>query len=147
MFQKHLILSMVNMKTLHSHCMMKLLEVYGREVYVKGAYLIADGGFLKIGVFMDPSHQRWGLEEVRWSEFLESVRKDVECFFGILKGRFRILRNGMEYYSEFDIEFIFKTCCILHNIILEYDRGYAKELALWEDATWEVLDNNPNPSY
>ena len=73
-----------------------LYDENGREVYVKGAYLIADGGFLKIGVFMDPSHQRWGIEEVRWSEFLESVRKDVECFFGILKSRFRILRHGME---------------------------------------------------
>ncbi|CAN0447495.1 unnamed protein product, partial [Pylaiella littoralis] len=29
--------------------------------------------------------------EIRWSKALESVRKDVECFFGILKGRFRIL--------------------------------------------------------
>jgi hypothetical protein len=30
------------------------------------------------------------MNEVRWSEFLELVRKDVECFFGILKSRFRI---------------------------------------------------------
>ena len=31
-------------------------------------------------------------DEIRWSEWLESMRKDVECAFGIMKGRFRILK-------------------------------------------------------
>lgn len=29
----------------------------------------------------------------RWSKCVESIRKDVECTFGILKGRFRILKE------------------------------------------------------
>lgn len=32
------------------------------------------------------------LEVKRWSKCVESNRKDVECTFGILKGRFRILK-------------------------------------------------------
>jgi len=28
-----------------------------------------------------------GKDEMRWSKWLESMRKDVECAFGILKGR------------------------------------------------------------
>jgi hypothetical protein len=31
---------------------------------------------------------------------MESVRKDVECTFGILKCRFRILRNPIPYASN-----------------------------------------------
>ncbi|CAN0479277.1 unnamed protein product, partial [Discosporangium mesarthrocarpum] len=29
--------------------------------------------------------------QLEWSNWLESVRKDVECYFGRLKGRFRTL--------------------------------------------------------
>ena len=31
------------------------------------------------------------MDEIRWSKWLESMRKDVECTFGIMKGRWRIL--------------------------------------------------------
>jgi Plant transposon protein len=31
---------------------------------------------------------------------LDSVRKDVECTFGVLKARFRILRNGMRFHKK-----------------------------------------------
>jgi len=30
-----------------------------------------------------------------WSKRLESMRKDVECTFGILKGRWQILKSGV----------------------------------------------------
>ena len=33
--------------------------------------------------------------EQRWSKWLESMRKDVECTFGIMKGRWRILKVGI----------------------------------------------------
>jgi hypothetical protein len=36
--------------------------------------------------FIDPKHQEWNIDDTRWGEFLESIRKDdVEYFFGILK--------------------------------------------------------------
>lgn len=45
-----------------------LYDKYGREIYMRAAYMIADGGFLKeelVG-FMDPSSiKKWGLAEVR----------------------------------------------------------------------------------
>ena len=36
-----------------------------------------------------------------WSVQLESVRKDVECTFGILKVRFKILSPPIPYVSHF----------------------------------------------
>ena len=35
------------------------------------------------------------MDEIRWSKWLESMRKDIECTFGILKGRWRILKAGV----------------------------------------------------
>lgn len=59
--------------------------------------------------------------ESRWSKALESVRKDVECFFGILKGRFRILKLGILFQDLEDIDNMFFTCCALHNMLHAFD--------------------------
>jgi hypothetical protein len=48
------------------------------------------------------------------------IRKDVECTFGILKKRFRILKNGVPY-SRAVTNAIVRTCAILHNMLLVYD--------------------------
>ncbi|CAN0415305.1 unnamed protein product, partial [Pylaiella littoralis] len=52
---------------------------------------------------------------------LESVRKDVECFLGILKGRFGILKLGILFQSLEDIDNMFFTCCTLHNMLHAFD--------------------------
>lgn len=51
----------------------------------KGGWILVDGGFLKLGCFIDPMHERMYRDAVLWSEWLESVRKDVECTFGVIK--------------------------------------------------------------
>ena len=48
------------------------------------------------------------------------MRKDVECFFGMLKICFRILKLAMTYQQQKRIDYVF-TCCILHNIHHTYD--------------------------
>ncbi len=52
---------------------------------------------------------------------VESVRKDVECCFGSIKQRFRILKNPIEYHTKDSIDNVFFTCCILHNMLLQFD--------------------------
>lgn len=59
--------------------------------------------------------------ESKWSVALESVRKDVECFFGILKGRFRILKLGILFRDKEDIDNMFFTYCTLHNMLHAFD--------------------------
>jgi hypothetical protein len=61
------------------------------------------------------------MEEIRWPEWLESMRKDVECVFGILKGRWRILKCGVRLHGVEAADKIFLTCCALHNWLLEID--------------------------
>ena len=73
---------------------------------------------------MDPMYHRSSRDKFLFSEWLESVRKDVECTFGILKQRFRYLRNKIQHHSVFIIEAAMKTCCMLHNMLLHFDGKY-----------------------
>ena len=49
------------------------------------------------------------------------MRKDVECTFGILKQRWRVLKSGIRLHSLESCDRIFETCCALHNFLLEAD--------------------------
>ena len=69
------------------------------------------------------------LEDKICGEWLESIRKDIECFFGMLKARFRFFLNTIQFHSFLDIEKAFKTSCILHNMLLTYD---GRDLQEWE---------------
>ena len=91
-----------------------------------GGWIIVDGGYPKKACFIDPIKTRFSRQHIMWSEWMESVRKDVECTFSILKNRFRMIRNPIEYQDPEFIEKMFKCCCILHNIILVYDGNSLK---------------------
>lgn len=49
----------------------------------------------------------------------ESVRKDIERIFGVLQGRFEILRNEMLEWSNTSIVEILHACVIIHNMIVK----------------------------
>jgi len=58
------------------------------EVEYKGAWLIVNNGYLNWSTTVPPIKRTIYKKEIRWSQWIESMRKDVECTFGILKGRF-----------------------------------------------------------
>jgi hypothetical protein len=80
--------------------------------------LICEGGYPKYNCFICPLSTRVDRQSVIFSEYLESSRKDVECTFGQLKNRFRIFRRPLEMSSEYEMELLFNSCCILHNMII-----------------------------
>ncbi|CAM9884392.1 unnamed protein product [Discosporangium mesarthrocarpum] len=64
--------------------------------------------------------------QLKWSNWLESEWKGVKCYFGGLKGRFRILKLPMPYWScsnrpMENINNMFFTCSILQNMPHAYD--------------------------
>jgi hypothetical protein len=79
---------------------------------------------------MCPFKQPTSRPEILWSEWGESVRKDVECFFGILKARF--------WFSAETIQDAFRCCAILHKMLLAYD-GYLDEVGDGGVQFWEHL--------
>ena len=87
----------------------------------QGPYIITDNGYLHWPMLQFApkysSDQAW----LRWAKRLESVRKDSECTYGILKQRFRELRLPSEFKKAITVERVFKTCCQLHNRLLRLD--------------------------
>ena len=106
----------------------------------KGVYFICDGGYPKDSYLINPFGARSDMSEVYWSEWLESVRKDVECTFGVMKSRFRILRNGMRFHKKVIVDAVMITCSILHNMLLHCD---GIDMSQWDtDEDWENIDPN-----
>ena len=93
----------------------------GRKKIVRGLYLLSDNGYNKWRCLQCPIKWPSTIKEARYSKWLESMRKDVECTFGILKGRFRILKTGFRVHSPKTIENVMHCCCIFHNMLLKHD--------------------------
>ena len=87
----------------------------------QGAWLVTDSGYSRYTSLQCPDHHSTDQDEVMFAEWLESMRKDIECTFIILKSRFRILNNAIRLYFKDDVEALFRTCAVLHNILLQFD--------------------------
>jgi hypothetical protein len=93
-----------------------------------GLYYICDGGYPKFKHIIPP--YKWtqvGTKKNLWSSAIESARKYVERFFGILKRRWRCLINPVDLLDPSKIEKMCGACCILHNMRIDHDG-----LANWE---------------
>ncbi|CAM9373054.1 unnamed protein product, partial [Discosporangium mesarthrocarpum] len=115
-------------KTHEAHTQMEytLVDLEGREFTEKRAYLIVDGGYhQKCPCSLRPSSVAISRTCLKWSKRLESVRKDVECFFGSLNGRFRILKMPLMFWASNanlreKSDNIFFVCCTLQSMLLAY---------------------------
>jgi hypothetical protein len=96
------------------------------SVKYKGVYVIVDNGYLQWLCTVPPFTVTSDMDEIRWSKWLESMRKYVECTFGILKGRWCILKSGICLQGVDAVDKIWLTCCALHNWLLEIDGLNAK---------------------
>lgn len=97
----------------------------GEETTWSKPYLICDNGYHRWVQLMCPYKTTSQAHLAVWSKRLESVRKDVERTFGVLKKRFRILKLPLMFREASLIEDIFITCCVLHNMLLHHDRQFA----------------------
>lgn len=98
-----------------------LYDVDGHWTTFHGAYLIANNGYSDRWIFRKPMNNAVDTRSVYWSEFLESVRKDVECTFGVLKRRFMFLIKPIEYHTAEVLTAAMKTACTIHNLLLAWD--------------------------
>ena len=115
----------------------RTFTTYNREggiTYWRGGYLLVDGGYPKCFAFIDPTLSDYEYHTVVWSEWHESIRKDVERTFNAIKFRFRWLLFPVFYHSIDTIYDAFRVAAILHNRLLKYD-GF-------EEFDWETMDPN-----
>jgi hypothetical protein len=106
---------------------------------LKTFYVISDGGYLNWPSMMTGFAPSSESIKYKFTDWMASVRKDVECTFGILKQRFRWLKCPIRLFDKNDVDNVFVFCCIVHNMILRHD-GLD---AAWErNIDWEKLDPN-----
>jgi len=93
-------------------------------VLYRGVWLLVDNRYLEHSSLLPPRKITTIQAEMRLSKWDESMRKDVECTFGILKGRYvharcvwRILKTGIQSHGVPVVTDIWcwKTCCALQN--------------------------------
>ena len=89
----------------------------------RGCWIQTDNGYLDWSITVPPYKYYETREQLRWSQWMESMRKDVECTFGILKKRSTILSKGIDAHEIGTADKVWKTCCALHNWLLDVD-GY-----------------------
>ena len=107
-----------------------------------GAWGIVDGGYLKWAVTQAadkvcslPGYARWRMQ-------MESVRKDIECFFGRLKARFRILKTPLSFHDKKQIDDLFFTCVTLQNLLLDWDVGSGRVVGWEVDPGWGLFEDD-----
>jgi hypothetical protein len=92
----------------------------GQVRQANGMYHICDNGYLRWPTTICPFTRTSNLSpEGYFSTNIESVRKDVECTFGIIKKRWCILNNGFYQREIVKCDKIFVTCCCLNNFMLD----------------------------
>jgi len=111
-----------------------------KQVKYKGVWLIGDNGYTESWTCIQfPMKDPLTLMECRYSKWLESMRKDIECVFGRMKKRYLILKTGSRFKSIKSSDKVFKTVCALHNRRLIYE-GLDKN---WEGKESVLLKYHP----
>jgi hypothetical protein len=107
----------------HEYHLLTGLPPPNNKQVMKGLHCINDGGHHRWPTIMNgpksdeaptPSYGQYG-------RHTESMRKDVECAFGILKKRSRICRLPFLIMKRSTVDNIIRTCIIMHNMLLQYD--------------------------
>jgi hypothetical protein len=90
--------------------------------YEQGYYL-ADGIYPDWAVFVKTMSQPRGAEQKHFVKMQEARRKDVERAFGVLQARFAVVSRPARGWKHHNLKTIMKACIILHNMIVEDERG------------------------
>ena len=94
----------------------------GGDAYsaIQGVYCLSDDGYHRwpttVSAFKRPTPGTWAAKWTRWHE---SLRKEIECCFGRMKKKFRILAVPMMRRNEIDCANIVKVCACLHNMAFQ----------------------------
>jgi len=89
---------------------------------------LCDGIYPDWAVLVRPIQQPADAAQSLFTKIQEGVRKDSERTFGVLFSRFEILANPGRYWGLDKMTKVWRTCVILHNMIVESERdNYATQ--------------------
>lgn len=92
-----------------------IVHVAGREIT---PYLVRDSAYPLSSWLMKPCPEGTrDPDEIAFNKELSSARVQVECAFGMMKNRWRILQKSFDSNIEFAIKAT-TACAVLHNICI-----------------------------
>jgi len=106
--------------------------VLNNKVYDMGYYL-TDGIYPEWYVLMQSFKNPVDNKQQLLTELQEAKRKQVECAFGVLQARWRILALACKLWRKEAMDLVITCCIILHNMIVEDE---------WEENEDAVKNNN-----
>ena len=112
--------------------------------YTMGYYL-ADGIYPKWATFVKTIPAPQTQKHKLFAAAQEACRKDVERAFGVLQARFTIVRGPARFFHLETLQKIMKACIILHNMIVEDERGDEQDNNEVVDLDYEQNDRVDNP--
>ncbi|GJY18865.1 ALP1-like protein isoform X1 [Tanacetum coccineum] len=92
--------------------------VVNGQSYRKGYYL-ADGIYPAWSTFVKTFSVARDEQSLKFKRFQEAARKDIERAFGVLQGRWGIIRQLARPYQINTLKKIMYCCIMLHNMILD----------------------------
>jgi Plant transposon protein len=88
------------------------------------AYWLADGIYPTYACFVKTIPKPSTRMQKHFATAQEAKRKDIERAFGILQARFHILTSGCRLWSRDAMGTVIRTCVILDNMIVDYEREH-----------------------
>ena len=102
--------------------------------------MIVNGGYLRWKVLQCGIRDHSDPDYVEWRRRLESVRKDIECYFGRLKQRFKILKIPNLIKKKEKIDNMMFTLVAIQNMLLDYSIAN-EEMTSWGiQLKWQRID-------
>jgi hypothetical protein len=86
------------------------------------AYWLADGIYSTYACFVKTFPKPTTRMQKLFATAQEAKRTDIERAFGMLQARFHILTSGCRLWNRDAMKTVIKTCVILHNLIIDYER-------------------------
>jgi hypothetical protein len=86
-------------------------------------YYLTDDIYPRWQTFVKPVHKPKGKKQTNFHAAQVAARKDVERAFGILQAQFAIVRGPARFWDQVCLWYIMNACIIMHNMIIEDDRG------------------------
>ncbi|TVU00576.1 hypothetical protein EJB05_53987, partial [Eragrostis curvula] len=86
-------------------------------------YYLADGIYPSWSTFVKTISKPVGNKKMNFAKTQESIREGVERAFGVLQARWAIVRGPARFWDQQTLLYIMIACIIMHNMILEDERG------------------------
>uniref|UniRef100_A0A0D3EGW5 DDE Tnp4 domain-containing protein n=1 Tax=Brassica oleracea var. oleracea TaxID=109376 RepID=A0A0D3EGW5_BRAOL len=105
-------------------------------------YYLTDGIYPKWATFIQSIKLPQTEKQSLFANTQERVRKDVERAFGVLQGRFAVVKNPSKIWDKAKMGNIMKACIILHNMIVEDERD-ANTIEEFQDEEFSFTVRRP----